>query len=193
MNQVLLDDPVLKEFKALSTPEKNRYTCDSVFCLYLRDVSRKVCETYYRTVLRFVMLYRECVNEYGWIKRRETLNRANIPEDEDEIVRQLKIKEGVEVAPLGDQKPLQEHNSVEESKQNSQAAQQEIFIPQAEYTSVCNADFMPMVCNDFITEFLEKEHGACTLDKGEAIDLVRNFCHWMSDNTLTCARITMYN
>lgn len=50
-----------------------------------------------------------------------------------------------------------------------------------------------MICNDFITEFLEKEHGACSLDKGEAIDLVRNFCHWMSENTLTCARITMYN
>lgn len=87
VSHVLLDDPALKDFKALSTPEKNRFTCDSIFCLYLRDVSRKVNEAYYRTILRFVLLYRECMNEYGWIKRRETLNRAKISEDEDEIVR----------------------------------------------------------------------------------------------------------
>jgi hypothetical protein len=38
---------------------------------------------------------------------------------------------------------------------------EEIYIPQAEYTSVCNADFLPMCCNEFVTEFLDKEHGAC--------------------------------
>jgi len=43
--------------------------------------------------MRFVLLYRECMNEYGWIKRRETLNRAKISEEMDEILRNLKIKE----------------------------------------------------------------------------------------------------
>jgi hypothetical protein len=33
------------------------------------------------------------MNEYGWIKRRETLNRAKISEEMDEILRNLKIKE----------------------------------------------------------------------------------------------------
>jgi hypothetical protein len=33
------------------------------------------------------------MNEYGWIKRRETLNRAKISEEMDEILRVLKIKE----------------------------------------------------------------------------------------------------
>lgn len=28
--------------------------------------------------------------------------------------------------------------------------EEDIFIPQAEYTAVCNADFLPMICNDFI-------------------------------------------
>lgn len=31
----------------------------------------------------------------------------------------------------------------------------EIYIPQAEYSAVCNADFLPMICNDFITDFLD--------------------------------------
>jgi hypothetical protein len=33
------------------------------------------------------------MNEYGWIKRRETLNRAKISEEMDDILRVLKIKE----------------------------------------------------------------------------------------------------
>ena len=57
----------------------------------------------------------------------------------------------------------------------------EIYIPQAEYSSVCNADFLPMICNDFIQEFLDKEHGACQLSRLEAINLTRNFCHWIAD------------
>ena len=73
---------------------KDLISCDEVFCLYLREVCRKVNETYYKTILRFILLYRECMNEYGWIKRRETFNRAGISEDEDQIVRDLKAKEG---------------------------------------------------------------------------------------------------
>lgn len=67
-----------------------------------------------------------------------------------------------------------------------------MYIPQAEYTAVCNADFLPMICNEFITEFLPKEHGACTIEQGEAIDLVRNFNAWIADYDLTCAKVTMY-
>ncbi len=73
--------------------EKDFITCEEVFCLYLRDICKKVNENYYRTVMRFVLLYRECMNEYGWIKRRETLNRAKITEEMDEILRTLKEKE----------------------------------------------------------------------------------------------------
>ena len=59
----------------------------------------------------------------------------------------------------------EEENEGEEGqtcKDESEFAEmEEIYIPQAEYTSVCNADFLPMVCNEFVTEFLDKEHGAC--------------------------------
>lgn len=45
--------------------------------------------------------------------------------------------------------------------EDEEAKVDEIYIPQAEYTAVCSADFLPMICNEFITEFLDKEHGAC--------------------------------
>jgi len=65
------------------------------------------------------------------------------------------------------------------------------YLPHTEYTTVCNGDFAPIVCNDFICEFLDKDHGACSLDKSDAIDLTRNFCDWMSRSGLTCAVIKL--
>ena len=58
--------------------EKDQLTCDEVFSFYLRDVCKHVNESYYRTCLRFVLLYRECLNEYGWLKRRDHFKKAGI-------------------------------------------------------------------------------------------------------------------
>jgi hypothetical protein len=62
----------------MSCEQKDLLTCDEILCLYLRDVSKRVNETYYKTVMRFVLLYRECANEYGWFKRRETMAKAGV-------------------------------------------------------------------------------------------------------------------
>ena len=43
-----------------------------------------------------------------------------------------------------------------------------------------------------MTEFLDKEHGACLLDRGEAIDLTKNFCHFLAVHNLTCIRIQLH-
>lgn len=79
-----------------------------------------------------------------------------------------------------------------EAAEDEQELGEEIYIPQAEYTAVCNADFLPMVCNEFVTEFLDKAHGACQLDRAEAIDLTRNLNHWVATHDLTCCRVSLY-
>jgi hypothetical protein len=38
------------------------------------------------------LLYRECLNEYGWLKRREHFKKAGI-EGQDEILNKLKSDE----------------------------------------------------------------------------------------------------
>ena len=60
-------------------------TVDEVMCLYLRDVSRKVNKQFYKTTLRFVLLFRDCLNEWGWMKRRDNFMKAEML-DSDEIV-----------------------------------------------------------------------------------------------------------
>ena len=67
-------------------------TCDEVFCMYLREISKQVNENYYRQCLRFIVLYRECINECGWLKRRETYKELDMLE-EDTLLANLKTQE----------------------------------------------------------------------------------------------------
>ena len=48
----------MKRFVEMTEEEKDGLVCDEVFAMYLRHVSKIVNENYYRTVIRFVLLYR---------------------------------------------------------------------------------------------------------------------------------------
>ena len=65
----------------------------------------------------------------------------------------------------------------------------EDYIPLTELTTVCNADFVPIVCNEFVTDFMEKKTDGCQIERQDAIDLTRNFCSWICRHDLTCAEI----
>lgn len=60
--------------------------------MYLRDICKRVNDNYYKTVLRFAFLYRECINEYAWLKRRDHYLKAGILA-EDEVLNRLKQEE----------------------------------------------------------------------------------------------------
>lgn len=45
---------------------------DEIFAFYLYQISRKVNEVFYRTVLTYAILFRECLNEIGWSKKMES-------------------------------------------------------------------------------------------------------------------------
>ena len=64
---------------------------------------------------------------------------------------------------LGEDASGQQKEDVDmaEEIEEEEDEEEDIYIPQAEYTAVCNADFAPLICNDFVSEFMEKEHGAC--------------------------------
>ena len=57
---------------------------DEIFAFYLYDVSKKINDSFYKTVLAFVILFRECLNEIGWRKRKENDTEAK-PEDFEEL------------------------------------------------------------------------------------------------------------
>jgi hypothetical protein len=88
----LKKDDRMRKFAHMGEEEKDEMTCDEIFSLYLRDLCKIVNENYYRTCLRFVILYRECLNEYGWLKRRDHYLKAGML-DQDEILNKLKKDE----------------------------------------------------------------------------------------------------
>jgi hypothetical protein len=55
---------------------------DEIFSLYLYKISQKVNENFYRTVLLFIVLFRECLNEIGWQKKIES-EGLKLEEDPD--------------------------------------------------------------------------------------------------------------
>ena len=61
-----------RNYLGLTEQEKLNMFVDETFALYLYTVSQKVNDTFYRTVLAFVIFFRECLNEIGWKKRRES-------------------------------------------------------------------------------------------------------------------------
>jgi hypothetical protein len=60
-----------RNYNKLQVQDKISMLVDEVFALYLYTVSKKVNDTFYRTILAFVILFRECLNEIGWRKLQE--------------------------------------------------------------------------------------------------------------------------
>lgn len=52
-----------------------------------------------------------------------------------------------------------------EDNQDDDDLDYEEYIPMTEFTTVCNADFAPLICNEFITEFLDKNPEGAGLER----------------------------
>ena len=46
-------------------------SCDEAFTAYLRDVASQTNIEFYSKVSQFILLYRDCLNHYGWQKLAE--------------------------------------------------------------------------------------------------------------------------
>ena len=71
----LQPDPLLDEYQAMSVEDRQLLSCDEVFSIYLRETCRKVNAKFYSVIVKFILLFRECLNEYGWQKKRELLSQ----------------------------------------------------------------------------------------------------------------------
>ncbi len=60
--KVLAEDHKFLQFVGMSRKEKDLLTCDHILNLYLGYVSKQVNAVYYRTVTKFVLMFRDCMN-----------------------------------------------------------------------------------------------------------------------------------
>ncbi len=127
--------PKLLEFQA--TPKAldgENSKCDEVFSDYLLKMAKHCNPLYFCKLLKFVTLFRECVN----IQNREKCRGEG-----------------------------------------------------REFTEISNAEDVPDISNEFITEFLDPDQSFFDFTKDEAIDLTQNFCHWLYENNFTCSKLSL--
>lgn len=61
-----------RDYNHLTEHDKLKMKVDEIFALYLFTVAKKVNKKFYFLVLRFIVYFRECLNEIGWQKKRES-------------------------------------------------------------------------------------------------------------------------
>lgn len=61
-----------RNYDELSHYDKLDMLVDEIFALYLYRTSRKTNEMFYKTILAYVIFFRECLNKIGWQKRMES-------------------------------------------------------------------------------------------------------------------------
>ena len=145
----------------MSEEQKEMLSCDEALTIYLRDVSAVVSEAFYSKVLFFVMLYRECLSEYGWQKLAEAeLRRASVQLDAHNILRQLAshkhIFDRIEFGAINNAEIIPEVSN--------------------EFVSV----FME-----------SRKNLPSTISSSENFDLTRHLCHWMFINGHTCSKLSL--
>ncbi len=60
----------------------------------------------------------------------------------------------------------------------------------AEYCAANNAEQVPDISNEFITDFLPHKNVAC-INNEEAVNLMQNLCHWLFINGYTCSKLSL--
>lgn len=155
----------------LTEDQKCRLSCDEVFAIYLYEISQKINPDYYKTMIRFILAYRECLNRYGWEKKAENDEVLNNSGNGEEL-------ETTMITPASD-------NILEKAKELRSKAKGQ------EFSSINNSEHAPEICNEFVTVFLQERSKDISLSKNESIDLTRNICHWLFTESYTCSKVSM--
>lgn len=59
-----------------------------------------------------------------------------------------------------------------------------------EYSTKSNADNVPDMCNEFITDFMEG-YDYFGLDTMELIDIIQHLCNWLYENKFTTSKLSL--
>jgi hypothetical protein len=78
-------DERITQFANMTEEEKEEMNCDEIFCLYLRTMSKVVNGNFYKTVLRFIFLYRSCLNSFAFDRRRDHYKRADMSSEDHKL------------------------------------------------------------------------------------------------------------
>jgi hypothetical protein len=124
--------------------------CEELIAIYLRECSTMVNEGYYSTIMQFILMFRDCLNMYGWQKRAEN----ECKEFYGQFDYEKKMREKLEHF--------------------------QSWSHGCEFTEINNAEFAPEICNEYVTVYMETPgNNQGKIQISEVIDLTQHFCHWL--------------
>eukprot|EP00347_Sterkiella_histriomuscorum_P022729 403337381 len=145
---------------------KNFQNCEGIFAIYLRTFSKCTNENYYSTLTKFVLMFRDCLNQYGWQKKAENEEK----DMKEPQYQSLSYEDRV-------QAKLQEYDNLRKFN---------------EFTAINNCEYAPEIANEFVTVYMEDErNNKGGLDRTEIIDLTQHLCNWLFTQKLTCSKLSM--
>lgn len=73
--------------------------------------------------------------------------------------------------------------------------QENIPLTINEYTEYFNADQIPDICNEFVSEFLENSEffGMNEVEKNEIIEIIQHLCYWLFKKGYTSSKLSLVN
>ena len=70
-----------RDYENLTDADRTNMKVDEIFAFYLYTISQKVKDDYYEeTMLPYVILFRECLDEIGWSKKQESEQQNGSPD-----------------------------------------------------------------------------------------------------------------
>jgi hypothetical protein len=156
-------DDAFEEYDTLSVEQKYMMSWDEAFALYLRHVSQRVNQGFYKMVVRFIVAFREWLEINGWTKKEEELSSNS-------RFHYLYKKPNTEKG-----KQVQEEYSLCKKKFG--------------FCNINNAENVPDIWNELITCYLVDNQ--IPIQRADAIDLTINLCHWLYVNGHTSSKLSL--
>ncbi len=186
------DHPILNSlFNNLSCPhEKKERTADDEFIEYLKVIKEETNATYFNFVLKFILLFRECLNLSK--KKSNETNKTNENPSQSGISNPNQNPN--EIPQSENNKEINNiENKEENEKENEKDKENKDKFDSIEFSSENSGDCLPELCNEFYTEFLEKNNffGFTEQFKAEIIEIIQHFCFWLFQNEYTKSKLSL--
>jgi hypothetical protein len=160
-----------RDYENILEDDKSKMSVDEILSYFLYVHSRKVNQDYYLVLLKFVIGFRECLNKYGWEKKAEN----------DEHLMQKYSEKWQTDPPVVIPPPDDVANKAKELRAKAGGL---------DYSTINCAEHAPEICNEFVTIFVQ-DRRSLTVEKNQSIDLTRNLCHWLFQESFTTSKVTM--
>jgi hypothetical protein len=155
--------------KMIGTINQSVESCDDIFAQYLLEVAKVTNAEFFLTVSKFVIIYRECLNKYGWFKYFQITSsqtESGSGSEEDKTIPKVK-KQNQQITLTKEQR-----NAIKE-----------------EYCIMNNAEFAPEVINELVAFYLPDHN--CGIPVTDCTNLIVNLCGWLLSSGYTCTKISL--